>query len=99
MEKLDKVQQDMLGRFGNPDQEIMESPLQKSHRLMVEDDNKLGHFICHLMNKMIQKGRDPTWDNFCGTPTWAVHGMNLSEPNRHKFAQKWAQIYKELKNS
>lgn len=97
MKDLDENQQRMINDFGNgQDVEVFESPLQKSHRLLVEDKDKLSHYICILMNKMIQKKRDPSWDNFCGTPTWAVHSMNLTEAGRQRFGNRWTEIYKEL---
>lgn len=72
------------------------SKLKAAHESVVADDNKLGHFICTLMNRLMKKGIDPKWINYCGSADWAVHAMNLSEESRGKFASKWAEIYKQL---
>ena len=60
---------------------------------MVNDPDKLGHFITFTMNRLIQAGKGFTWDDYCSTAEWAVIAMNLSEEDKHKFGGKWKEIY------
>ena len=97
LNKVDDVQKRMVRDFGVNPSEIKLSPLQKSYHDMTNDDNKLGHFICVQMNLMMKKHMIPSWNNFCSTATWAIMGMNLSEPLRYKFGNKWKEIYDAVK--
>jgi len=93
---MSEMKDRMLKDFGLQKSDVMESPRQKAHREMMEDPDKMGHFICFQMNEMNKKGILPTWSEFTKRLIWQTMAMNMSDEHQSKFEHAWNKIYKQL---
>jgi len=76
--------------------ETFHSPLMKQYNALVKDESRLTTTIVVLMQKMIAKGADPTFENFEHSINWQVWAMNLTPASKKAVEKRWSFIYSEL---